>query len=66
MEKDVDEDEHSIEMQLPYLAKIFERYHTTHDTRHTHTTHDTHTTHTRHNSTFKVVTFLLEFVAGTR
>jgi len=26
MEKDVDEDEHSIEMQLPYLAKIFERH----------------------------------------
>jgi hypothetical protein len=24
MDKDVDEDEHSIEMQLPYLAKIFE------------------------------------------
>jgi len=24
MEKDVDEDEHSIEMQLPYLAKVFE------------------------------------------
>jgi predicted class III extradiol MEMO1 family dioxygenase len=26
MEKDVDEDEHSIEMQLPYLAKVFEGF----------------------------------------
>lgn len=26
MDKQVDEDEHSIEMQLPYLAKIFEGY----------------------------------------
>jgi predicted class III extradiol MEMO1 family dioxygenase len=65
MEKDVDEDEHSIEMQLPYLAKIFERYHTTrHDTTHT-------TRHTRHDTTHRtrqvvVLTFLLEFVAGTR
>jgi predicted class III extradiol MEMO1 family dioxygenase len=46
MEKDVDEDEHSIEMQLPYLAKIFERYHTTRARR----AHDTRTTrHTTRN-----------------